>query len=1025
MREARYILVLFLVSLMCAGIVHARLIQTNGLYGGLIVNFAIREASLLKETGGSGNHLINNKEYRSKVESAFREREQLAHNRKEKLFGVFKSGLSLQQEEALKFLFAYMPLSDLANYNGDFFLANANIALRTRQETPWGKSIPENIFLHYVLPCRIVNENLDPFRIAYYDEIRARVKGMDATEAALEINHWCHEKVSYQTIAQNRAPMTTILSAHGRCGATSIFVAAALRTAGIPARYVGTRWVYSDGDHAWVEVWIDGKWHYMEACHPEPVLDWAWFTEPASREMWICTLSFGAKYGQENTAVSYRNCSFINTLSNYAVTKTIKVKVLDANNLPVKDARVEYLVYMGAWPYRLVEVPTDEFGISKLETGLGSLLIWARKGDDFNFKTVSVNDVDTLNLILNLKPADNGFQEMDFSAPIGRAPGKGPAAELVAANTKRVDEENAIRQTYINSWMKPEQAAQLAKELGADPNTIKDIISRSMGNYKNIASFLTHTPALDRPMVINLLKQLPDKLLIDITEDVLTDHVTNVIRFEKTHGAYDYELYSQYVLNPSIRGWRVFAWRKYLLESLPAEFRQEAIKDPSILIKYVKNNIVLADDETRESYSLAPRISPKGVHELKVADSVSRDIYFVALCRSLGIPSRIDYRAEDNRPQFYFNKEWHDVLFAEESQRVPGKGFIRFSSDEKDPAPEYLTHFTIARFQDGHYNAVFKKANFQDELAVPPGHYMLVTANRVNDSRILSTFSFFELKLNEHKAIDIKLRRWSRNTTGVALYIAAWSGDIKNVKRLIQEGSEVDRKDEWGWTALHWAVRGNHKEVAEFLIAQGANVGAKGEKDRTPLHIAAEGGQKELAEMLIAKGADVNAKDDEKGRTPLHIAVISNQKELAEVLIARGADVDGKEDEKGRTALHKAAEGGFKELSGMLIAKGADVNAQDDGGGTPLNCAIWNDHIDVVKLLLTKGADVNVAGRFGWTALHDAAWLGRMAIAELLIAKGAKVNAQAEKWARTPLDAAISQGHTEVAELIRKHGGVE
>jgi hypothetical protein len=48
-----------------------------------------------------------------------------------------------------------------------------------------------------------------------------------------------------------------------------------------------------------------------------------------------------------------------------------------------------------------------------------------------------------------------------------------------------------IRQAYIDSWMKPEEAANLAKELGADPEVVKDLISRSMGNYKSIASFLT------------------------------------------------------------------------------------------------------------------------------------------------------------------------------------------------------------------------------------------------------------------------------------------------------------------------------------------------------------------------------------------------------------------------------------------------------------------------------------------------------------------------------------------------------
>jgi hypothetical protein len=702
-------------------------------------------------SGCSGKHLINNKKYSSEVESSYKEREQLAQNRKDKLFNVFGSGLSLQQEEALKFLFAYMPLSDLADYNGDFFLANANIALKTRNESPWGKSIPEDIFLHYVLPLRIMNENLDSFRIAYYDEIQDRVKGMDAKDAALEINHWCSEKVTYQLSGgRNSGPVCTILSARGRCGEESIFTVASLRTAGIPARLV-----LSDFDHAWVEVWMDGKWHYMGACEPEPVLDRAWFTEQARRAMKIGTKSFGAKYGLENTTICYRNYSLVNTLSKYAITKQITVKVLDTNNVPVKDALVEYLLYISAQSYQLAEVPTDEFGISQFETGLGDLLIWARKGDDFNFKKVSVTDIDTLDLILNLKPADNGFQELDLGVPIVRAPLKGPAAELIIANTKRINEENVIRQAYIDSWMKPEEAAILAKELGADPEIVKDIISRSMGNYKNIASFLTHTPVLDRSLAINLLKQVSDKDLRDTKEEIFADHLNNVIRFEDTDGAYDYELYSKYVLNPHIANTMIVAWRKYIFESMPVGFRQDAINDPSILIKYVNNSIVVDDSE---DYS-KPAISPMGVDEMKVSDSFSLDIYFVALCRSLGIPSRLEFGSNGRVPKFYFKNEWHDVWLAGSNQPLPRKGYVRFSSSEKNPVPEYFTHFTIAYFEDGHYNTLYniKVTDFKNELALAPGHYMLVTGNRINDSKILSTLSFFELKENEHKAIDIKL----------------------------------------------------------------------------------------------------------------------------------------------------------------------------------------------------------------------------------------------------------------------------
>jgi hypothetical protein len=60
-----------------------------------------------------------------------------------------------------------MPLNDLADYSVDFFVSNINVTLLTRKEFPWGKAVPEDIFLHYVLPVRVNNENLDSWGGAF------------------------------------------------------------------------------------------------------------------------------------------------------------------------------------------------------------------------------------------------------------------------------------------------------------------------------------------------------------------------------------------------------------------------------------------------------------------------------------------------------------------------------------------------------------------------------------------------------------------------------------------------------------------------------------------------------------------------------------------------------------------------------------------------------------------------------------------------------------------------------------------
>jgi transglutaminase-like putative cysteine protease len=716
--------------------------------------------SMALSLGCSSRHLITNKEYMNIVEKTFEERQHMSSGRYDTLFGVFKKKLTNEQSEALKYLYAFMPLNDLADYDGYFFLANVNQSLRAREETPWGKSIPEDIFLHYVLPVRVNNENLDSFRIDYYDEIMNRVKGLNLHDAALEINHWCHEKVAYQAADERTsAPMSTILSARGRCGEESTFTVAALRTAGIPARQVYTpRWAHCDDNHAWVEIWNNGTWYYTGACEPEPVFDLGWFTEPSRRAMLVHTKSFGAPYGNENTIVKKKYYSDVNNLSKYAVTKTVYVKVLDEKGSPVEDANVEYQLYNYAEFYPLAIVPTDADGLSHFETGLGDLLIWAQKKNSFNYKKISVNEIDTLTLTLGRNPADEYKINLDLSVPVVPPPLPGPPPEAVAENARRIEKENSIRQQYINTWMKPGDAVKLASRLSLDSGMVKQVIEKSMGNYMEISSFLVNSPDSLRDLSLEMLGVISDKDLRDTKYSTLEDHLINSIHKADLKGENSQILFINYVLNPRIEYEILRPWRSYFLKNLPSELITRGYNNPDLIVDYLNQNIKISDDE---NYYGTP-ITPEGVDELKVSDSKSRAICFVAICRSLGLPARLEPGTKT--PQYFKDSRWHDVWFSDQQHYDENKGYIKLRSDEDDPIPEYYIHFTLARFKNGRYNTLEydynRKINdFSNELALPPGNYMLVTGNRLVNGNVLSELSFFNLSENEHKIIDVELRK--------------------------------------------------------------------------------------------------------------------------------------------------------------------------------------------------------------------------------------------------------------------------
>jgi ankyrin repeat protein/beta-lactamase regulating signal transducer with metallopeptidase domain len=248
-------------------------------------------------------------------------------------------------------------------------------------------------------------------------------------------------------------------------------------------------------------------------------------------------------------------------------------------------------------------------------------------------------------------------------------------------------------------------------------------------------------------------------------------------------------------------------------------------------------------------------------------------------------------------------------------------------------------------------------------------------------------------------------------------HFAAWRGDLTSVRRFLEQGTDVNIKDDqFNWTPLHWATFTAQRDIAEFLIAKGANVNAGA------LHYAAVHGHRELAELLLSKGAEVNAKGN-GGRTPLHNAARKGRREVVALLIAKGADVNAKQ-QNGRTSLHLAVDKGYKKVVKLLIAKGADINAKDENGWTPLHQACTLRRKDIAELLIAKGADIYAKNQNGRTPLHVSCIEGHKNVVELLIAKGAEVNAKS-KIGSTALSLAKDRGWLEIINLLRKHGAKE
>lgn len=193
------------------------------------------------------------------------------------------------QRTGMAFLVANMPETDLKSLKADFLLSNADLAYKAREEAPWGKDVPEELFLNDVLPYANIDENRDGWRKQFYDLCMPIAKTCkSASEAAHKLNVEIFKKLnvrySTQRKAPNQSPTQSIEQGKASCTGLSIVLSDACRAVCIPARVVGTPlWANKRGNHTWVEIW-DRDWHFTGACEPDPNgLDRGWFIGDAAQ----------------------------------------------------------------------------------------------------------------------------------------------------------------------------------------------------------------------------------------------------------------------------------------------------------------------------------------------------------------------------------------------------------------------------------------------------------------------------------------------------------------------------------------------------------------------------------------------------------------------------------------------------------------------------------------------------------------------------------------------------------------------
>lgn len=671
-----------------------------------------------------------------------------------------------EERVLMQFLYGTMPLRDAGEYGFDLFLSFVRHALMVYETMEWCREIPEDIFLHYILYYRINSENIEDCRRFFYDRVIGRIRGLTAREAALELNYWCAENGAYESSDDRTiSPMTFYRSGTGRCGEESTFAVTVFRSVGIPARQVYTpRWAHCDDNHAWVEVYVDGAWHFLGACEPEEVLDKGWFTNASSRAMLVHTQTFSdytLKTGEDGdfqyavdlkeTEAEYlgrdERLTYYNHTFHYAQTKRYHIQVLDGEGNPAERAGVSVQLLNMAEYCTMAFLITDQEGKASITIGLGDILLHAQKGSQWCEAVCSVKNTDHAILILRESVGQQRVPLDRWEAIELQAPKDHPmhpvtlTGEQKEINRARLRACARLRKLRIDGAYKEELAGRYPEE--------QEILRAAAGNFDEIYEFLSRDENPDRRA---LLHSLSVKDYKDARAEILERHLAGAARYRNQWAEQgELDIFVKYIMCPRIYLEEMTDYRGRIAAFFSREEKEGFREDPGNVWKYIEEHVRYVEEEDYQTICS----TPVGSLQLMWGSPLSQRLLFVGICRTLGIPARINPVNEE--AEAYVNGEFISITGRNRMERSLGSVILKTTDADRW---KYYQTWTIGRLKGEHFVTLnYTGVRFRDgrlSLELEPGNYRLITSNRLPGGNQRASEYWFELHPGQVKEIDMQ-----------------------------------------------------------------------------------------------------------------------------------------------------------------------------------------------------------------------------------------------------------------------------
>ena len=252
------------------------------------------------------------------------------------------------------------------------------------------------------------------------------------------------------------------------------------------------------------------------------------------------------------------------------------------------------------------------------------------------------------------------------------------------------------------------------------------------------------------------------------------------------------------------------------------------------------------------------------------------------------------------------------------------------------------------------------------------------------------------------------------NTVQSAYLISTSEGYLELLNLTLGHGADVDSKDSFNGTGLIRAADRGHADIAGRLIQADIKINHINNLGWTALHeaiILGNGSRRyvDTVLVLVAGGADLRLPSQRDQISPLDHATAKGYNEIAKVL-ETALDADKPSKQVANRRLLAAAQRGDATAAALAVRAGANLETRDPRGRTPLLLAVTEDRLAVARLLVHLGANPDALDD-----QHDTPWLvtgvtGSVDMLEVLLPAGPDLKIR-NRFGGTSLIPASERGH--------------